>query len=95
MAQMPAKKPKRERKMSRGAQLLKEWRDGQKPPLSQPAAATRFDLHPQQISRYENGDGQPSLQHALEMEQKSEGFIYARSWSEPPLVRHEPRRKAG
>ena len=67
--------------ITRGATLLRKWRQGRG--LSQWRAAQVLIVDPRNLSRFERGE-RPGLRTALQIQERSDGEIPADSWLEEP-----------
>ena len=65
--------------LTRGARLLRRWRDRNK--LSQPEAAALFGLNFMQVSRFERGCGVPGRVNSIKIESATGGAVPVESWS--------------
>lgn len=73
--------------ISRGAQLLEEWRGT----ATQAQACELLDVDPATYSRFENGVRKPAADVMVRIERLTDGKVTAKSWYEPPLKERKAR----
>lgn len=67
--------------MNRAARMVKQWREAQRPRLTQAEAARRFGLSKTHWCRIENEGFMPNLTVALELQRM--GVCLCADWAEP------------
>lgn len=70
-------------RLSRGAQLLAEWRDE----ALQCEVCRLLDIDPASYNRFERGVRKPNAEISFRIERLTDGRVPARSWYEPPKRR--------
>ena len=63
-----------------GHGLLKAWREGFAPTLSQAKAATRFGVSQPLVAEWEKGPRRPGLETAVAMETETNGAVPVEAW---------------